>query len=321
MSDLNQFNLFNFFKRYKWTKTNFTDFQDTLLFFTKALGRKSHTSVLRGYQYSSATLFSLSVAEGLAVDVNGFPLHKSSTTSGIAVAAPSVSQGRNSLIVARQKLTDNTPIAEPENPSNTVYLNTQYECDIVCIDGTLGGAYPAKLTGDVILFGLVIPANVSAIDPSYVDYSVTEYPFKNSDVAKYFQKFHAVVGVGPYSTHADLNAVMADANISNIKEILVAESLTINTVQTIDQNNKRIYFAPGVTLTKGTAASGVVVSATGVDLDRGRFSGFNGGSDVAVGYENGADNGSVFGTRFNNCTNTIVDLTSGGVATSMTINE
>ncbi len=321
-SDINKFDFFNYYSRYKWTALNFEELQATLSYFTKALGRKNHTAVLRGFQFESALAFALSISEGLAVDLTGFPLHKSASVTGIAVTAPSVSQARQSLIVARKKTTDINPINEPTNPTNTVYLNSTQEAEIVCIDGVLAsGVYPAKLIGDVILFGIKMPANASDILEAYIDYSVTEYPFKNSDEGKYFQKFHAVVGVGPYSTHVDLNAVMADADIANIKEILVAENLTINEVQVIDQNSKRIYFAPGVTLTKGTAASGIVVEGTGVDIERGRLSGFSASGDVGVGYAVGADNGSVFGTRFNNCTNSLLDLTVGGVASAMVILE
>lgn len=316
MSNINQFDFFNFYTRYKWTTTDFEDFEQTLAFLTKALGRRNPGAVLRGFQFASATGFNISVADGLAVDANGFPLHKSGTTSSIGVSAPGPTEGRWSLVVARKTTSDINSIIEPTNPNNSVFLNTREEALITVIDGTaaVNPSYPSKLAGDVILFGIKMPAAASDIQSDYIDYSVTEYPFVNGDDAKYFKRFDAVVGKGRFTTHQSLNDVMADADIANIRDILIAESDTLNEVQTIDQANKRIYFKAGVSYTKGTAATGIEVTAQGVDIERGRFVDFDGGSDIAIGFASGANYGSVFGTRFNNCDTDVLDDTSIGIS-------
>lgn len=315
-SNLNQFEFFNFFTRYRWRPEDFEAFENLTRFMTQAGNRFASESVVRGYSFSSATGFSLTVAAGLAFDLNGFPLHKSSSTSGISVSAPTVGESRWTLIVARKKTTDINPIQEPTNPSNTVFLNTTEETEIVAINGVLDAnpVYPAKLAGDVILMGLKLPSGASEILSTYVDYSVTEYPFKNGDQGKYLSQFDAVVGDSRFITHRSLNDVMADANIANIKTIFVRDSAVLNEIQELNQPDKRIIFGPGVTYSKGTAATGVLAQASGIQIEYGRFSGFNGGSDAAIGYETGADYGCVTATRFNDCQNELIDNTINGIA-------
>lgn len=316
-SNLDQYEFFNFYARYRWTADNFESFEQTYQFFTKAAARMFRESVVRGFGFQSAVGLSITVQEGLAFDIDGFPYHKSSATSSVVAGGPSAAQGRKSLVVARKVATNINNITDPNNPANTVPLNTREETEIVVIDGVIGsGVYPAKQANDVILFGIDFPANVSTVLAEYIDYSVREHAERQNDTGQLFKKYDAIVGVGPTSTHRTLNDVMADSDIGNIKEILVADTTYMTTTQTIDQSDKRIYFAPGVTLTKTSQTIGIDVTAQGIDIVKGRFASFNSGGDAAIRYQSGANYGLVIGTRFNDCDTTVDDQTTVGLNVS-----
>ena len=61
--------------------------------------------------------------------------------------------------------------------------------------------------------------------------------------------FDAVVGTG--GTHADINEVMADGDIANIKRILVISPLVLLVKQTINQPDIHLEFKPQATFTDG----------------------------------------------------------------------
>lgn len=129
--------------------------------------------------------------------------------------------------------------------------------------------------------------------------------------------FDAVVGTG--GTHADINEVMADGNIANIKRILVISPLVVLVKQVIDQPDIHIEFKPQATFTDGAdLATGLELTAAAkrCNILYGRFSGFdNGGGDEAIKLLAGANNCHIMGNRFFNNSNNISDLADGTVMT------
>lgn len=122
--------------------------------------------------------------------------------------------------------------------------------------------------------------------------------------------FDAVVGSGAGASHATLALALADVAITPGKRILVTEDYTVNSVIQITKNNLEIYFKPGVTYSKGSATAAIQVSADGVILRQGRFSGFSGGSDKGITIDAGSDYTMIRDSRFVNCTLDVEDLAS-----------
>jgi len=121
--------------------------------------------------------------------------------------------------------------------------------------------------------------------------------------------FDAVVGTG--GTHADINEVMNDGNIANIKRILVISPLVVVVKQTINQPDIHIEFKPNATFTDGAdLPTGLELTAVAkrCNILYGRFSGFdNGGGDEAITLLAGADNCLLMGNRFFSNSNDITD--------------
>lgn len=112
-------------------------------------------------------------------------------------------------------------------------------------------------------------------------------------------EYDAVVG-GPFATHSDINAVMNDANFALLKNILVAESLTVNTTQEINKDGVTVIFKPQVEYTKGTATKGLLINANRVRIYGGRFKDFNVGGDFAVEVSATSKNTMLRDVYFNN---------------------
>lgn len=310
---LNQFEYFNYYPGYLWRAQDFGTLQEVIQKLTKYLSKGSFgAAALMGHDYGGAVNFDLDVNQGISVDPNGQPLI-STTSTTVTAAGPSGGQGRKSLVVARELLVDQNFIADPGNPSNNVPLNTTSTTQIVVIDGTPAGSptYPSKLTNDVILFGLIIGGADTQITGSSIDYSVRECPGKNSALLNLGKEFSYVVGTGQSATHRTMADLVA-AGISGGSSVLITTNETVDSTIAWTVSDTRLQFAKGVTFTKGTAASGMTIAATGVDVAGGRWVGFSGGSDVAIGFTSAAQLCSVSHARFSNCTNEIVDLSTIG---------
>lgn len=119
-------------------------------------------------------------------------------------------------------------------------------------------------------------------------------------------QYKAIVGTG--GTHATLAAALADANVTSKSKILVISDATVNSTITVAKDNLVIEFLPGVTYTKGSATTGIQVTADGVEIHRGRFADFSSGGDKAVEFAAGADFGIIYGTRFANNDTDISDV-------------
>lgn len=136
-----------------------------------------------------------------------------------------------------------------------------------------------------------------------------DYLDATSDVIESFNLFYAaVVGTGPLATHANINDAMAA--IAAGQRILVISDLTINTTQQVTKNNVQIDVNPGVIFSKGTATIGLQVTADGVRINGGRFTGFSTVGDKAVQVDSGSDYTMLRDMRFLNCDTEINDLSA-----------
>lgn len=129
--------------------------------------------------------------------------------------------------------------------------------------------------------------------------------------------YDAVVGTG--GTHADINEVMADPDIANIKKILVVSPFVAVATQVINQPDIHLEFKPQATFTDGAdLPTGIQLTAAAkrCKILYGRFSGFNNlAGDEAIEILAGADNCLIMGNSFFSNNNNISDLAAGTVLT------
>lgn len=316
------YDFFRFYEDYLWLHVDFDLLQTTIRNYGNAPWRELiGGKILGGLAFQSAIAFNVTVGKGGAIDPVGNPL-VITADEALTVDGPSGGQGRWSLIVIRKRTDLINLIDEPLNPTNQVPLNERQSAELIVLDGVLGAnAYPATQANDVVLFGLKIGSADSGIAASNIDYSVSDVLRPDDSLPGTTSPYDAVVGSDRDSTHASLNDVMADTNVSNIRTILIKEDQVLDQVQIINSPNKVITIKPGVTLQKGAAATGIQVEAQRVEINRGRFDQFNGGTDIAIAYTNTADYGLVFGTRFNDCTEEVADLTNDGIVIQATQTE
>lgn len=113
----------------------------------------------------------------------------------------------------------------------------------------------------------------------WIDYFETEIDsFSGQSVI-----FDAFVGAG--GTHADFNALMADPEIANKKNVIVISTLAVDNPQIINQPGMNIWFKPQAGITKNgpTGANiGLQIDADRVRIMNGRFLSFNDGGDIAM---------------------------------------
>lgn len=309
------FDYFVYYEDYLWTHVDFGNLQTAIRNDIKAHARDfKGRKVLKGLTFNSAVNFEVTVDPGTAIDPNGQVLSITAAQQA-TFQGPSGGQGRWSLLVARPTTSFINQIDEPLNPSNQVPLNERQTTELVVLDGTLGAsAYPSVNSNDVILFGVKIGASDSAISLSNIDY-ISSDRFRPTDLLSGLKApYDAIVGPESQiqSTHASINNVMADADIANIKKILVDASYSVDSPETIDQDDKEICFSPGAVISKGSSATGLIVTGNRVTIDKGKFSGFNGGSDIAIAFE--GETGLCFGTRFQDCDVEILDASTNGTS-------
>jgi len=108
--------------------------------------------------------------------------------------------------------------------------------------------------------------------------------------------FDAVVGFG--GTHADINDLMADPNIANLKNILVTQSIASPAIQVIDQDFMNFYFKPQASVIKNGSVKGILVDANNTRLIYPRFQGYNAGGDFALEIAAGKKNNLTTGPMF-----------------------
>lgn len=305
------FNFYNFYFRYRWKESDFLAFQTVLKNYASAIAKGfTGGSVLDGLKFSSASNFLVTLSKGAAIDVDGNPLIKDASEQ-VTFAGPSGGLGRKSIVVIRRTLTDNNLIQDPNNIANNVYLNTNHSSQLVVIDGTAAAspAYPTKLAGDVVLFGVIIGGADTQITSASIDYSVRESFGKSSTALDFVKKFDLIVGRSHEADYGSLSDALASSGISLANSILVKDSETVDSLITINKSDLKIEFDKGVVFTKGTAASGIVISASGVEFSGIKFKDFSSAGNVALGIT--GEKVSVHDCIFKNCLNEIVDQSSG----------
>lgn len=145
--------------------------------------------------------------------------------------------------------------------------------------------------------------------------------FKQDEWNKYFEDeldnfnsaFQFVVGSGSGMT-ADLATAITNAAAGD--RILVTEDDSIDSTIQITKRLE-IYFKPGVTYSKGSAGTGIEITADNVVIRQGRFTGFNGGSDIAIQVANSASHTKLrdigFASNDKNIDDLGVNTTVGGI--------
>lgn len=135
----------------------------------------------------------------------------------------------------------------------------------------------------------------------------------NSEIASFANQsiiYDAFVGAG--GTHADINALMADGDIANIKNVLVVSSIAIDNIQIIDQDGMNFDFKANAGFTKNGATGadiGLQINADRVRINNGRFVGFNDpGNDKGIEILATKKNNLIHGCFFNDCDVQIDDL-------------
>lgn len=123
--------------------------------------------------------------------------------------------------------------------------------------------------------------------------------------------------ISPSGTHADINAVMADADTiaGIIKRVLVMTPQVAIVKQVINIDDMFFEFKPQATFSKGAAIStGIEISSKRVTMLYGRFSGFtDAGGDEAIQLTATSRNCLISGGRFFDNSNDIDDLGVGNV--------
>lgn len=120
-------------------------------------------------------------------------------------------------------------------------------------------------------------------------------------------QFDAIVGSGTYASHASLAAVMADANVANIKNVLVIDHPVIDATIILNQADMRIEFKRSAILTKGAATTCLQIDANGCEIIGAKFSGFSVSGDKPIEILATKKNSLIFGCRFFDCETDIVD--------------
>jgi hypothetical protein len=173
----NDIRKFNFYQQYVWSPTDFANFQTWVLGMFRAVFEGAFgSSVLGGLEPNPAGGLNIEVRQGIAINQYGRQLILKTNTQ-VTVSADG-SNPRRSLVVMRPVETSMTNVTDPLNPPTQVPLHVKEEFQLLVISGVAGVSptYPAKQDGDVILFGVKIPAGASSIGITDIDYSVTERP-------------------------------------------------------------------------------------------------------------------------------------------------
>lgn len=117
--------------------------------------------------------------------------------------------------------------------------------------------------------------------------------------------YAAFVGTGGLATHATINDAIIDVSAGS--KILVLNSATINTIQSISKNRITIEFQPGVIYTKGTAQYALQVQADHCKIIGGQFLSFSGVSDAGIKVDVASDHTKIEGSHFQTCTQDVED--------------
>lgn len=124
------------------------------------------------------------VGNGIAFDPNGqiTRIDSSSSTSKTFTITPAdPTYPRWDLLVLEYVQTGDTPVPQPSDPINTIFLNLHDDFNLKVIQGTpsVTPSYPTKGSLDIILAGIKIPATSTIGTQCTVDYSIRDMGLNN----------------------------------------------------------------------------------------------------------------------------------------------
>ena len=150
-------------------------------------------------------------------------------------------------------------------------------------------------------------------------FQIMNWLFYNIDQwIKYFDDvfpgiYHAIVGTSTGSTHATLAAALADVTVPAGARILIRDSETVNSTIQVTKNNVKLEFMPGVTFSKGSAGTGIQISAVGVWIEGGRFANFSTAGNKGILVDAGSNYCKVTMSRFASCDTEVDDVNGSTV--------
>lgn len=144
--------------------------------------------------------------------------------------------------------------------------------------------------------------------------------FRQDEWNKYFETetdgllalqstFDVVIGVG--GTHATLEDAIADGGLGDDLSVLVKDPRTVTAPITLSKAGWKITFKARATYSQGLSTSpALILTANRIQLIGGRFTDFDGGSDIAIQVQNTAENCKIDGTYFANVDQDVDDQAS-----------
>lgn len=199
----NDLRKFYFYQAYVWSPTDFENFESYVWGAIEGLMEGAFgAAVLKGLRPRAGGGMTLLVDAGVACNDSGRIVGVASQLN-TTIASP-VGNPARTLVVLRPKSTDATFIPEPTAPSNSVPLHEKLEYDLIVLNGTPAAtpAYPAKLTGDIIVAGLKLTAAHATITEADLDFGVIDRPRK--------RKNRVAIKTGSYDLVEADNIIEAD---------------------------------------------------------------------------------------------------------------
>lgn len=189
-------------------------------------------------------------------------------------------------------------------PNNTLLVSygtagTSAQCLAAIQNQTYAGAGSLAAVSPFFKIAYVVVSSTDGVNVSAVKV-IDARNFGGYQVGS--GEYDAITGTGPNATHPTIAAALADLNASK-KKILVGGSEVLNAPIVISQDDTTLEFLPGVTLSNGTAATGIHVQANGFRCRNGRMTGFT----DAVLIDAAKNYAMITGMRWNGNTSDVTD--------------
>lgn len=246
--------------------------------------------------YQNATSVLIKAGLGYMTDDTGSkdpvkkPLHLESD-SVVNIDTPDVSNPRIDIVCLKWTRAD----VESENrkykdeftdviSTQSFVVATDWSVEILYVSGTPAGspAAPATPAGYLKVNELAVAASIGMASQVSITDTRSLLPLCSSSSLTGSNEYDKIVGdtsiVGV--THSSLK--LALDNSSDGEKILVLSNESIDTTPVISNNDIEIVFKRGVTLTRGTIATGLQIDGSDCKLTGLRMSGFSTGGDKAL---------------------------------------
>lgn len=170
-----QIRQYKFYPRYVWNAVDFENFQQALTDEYRGIF-EVFGGAYSNIELSLTTGLNVTAASGIAIGGRGRILTLA-TSGTVAFASPSVNPAK-SLLILRPSESNQTPIAEPTNTLNTVYLNKQLDTTLMVLNGTPAASpsYPTIQDGDLILAGVSLTAGQTTLLAANFDFDTRNIP-------------------------------------------------------------------------------------------------------------------------------------------------